>query len=141
MKKLFLEADIDKYNKIMLLLGLKETKRKKTLFKNTYLLTYKKEKEINNFDALKERYMPSSVIPFFFVILLAIIAVAFATTFLILNIVNKDLDKLLYFFLLMIPTFLATLGATGVSIYRYFSELKNIEKIAAIPLLEKEVSK
>ena len=83
--------------------------------------------------------MPKSTIPFFFVILFAVLAFGCATTFLIINFVNKEVDKLLYFYILMLPTFAFTLTATGISFYRYFVELKNIEKKTAIPLLEKEV--
>ena len=83
--------------------------------------------------------MPHSTIPFFMVILFVILAISLATTYLILNIVNKDLDKLFYFYTLMLPTSICTIIATAISFYRYFVELKNIEKMAAIPLLKKEV--
>ena len=139
MKKLFVNSDIDSYSKIFTLLGYKEETRKKTFFKNISLVTYKKEKEVKDFKSLKDRYAPRSTVPFFFVILCAIIAVGFATAFLVINIVNKDIDKLYYFYLLMLPTFFFTLLATGLSFYRYINELKNVEKVAATRLLEKEV--
>ena len=85
--------------------------------------------------------MPHSTLPFFCVIFFVVIAIALATTYLILNIVNKELDKLFYFYTLMLPTSISTLIATAISFYRYFVELKNIEKMAAIPLLKKEVEK
>ena len=139
MKKLYVTSDVDKFSKIHSLLGYKEVKRKKSVFKNTSFVTYEKVKEVPNYKVLKDKYAPYSTVPFFFVILLAALAVSCATTFLILNIVFKDLDKLLYFYLLMLPTFLFTISATGLSFYRYFIELKNIQRVAAIPLLEKEV--
>lgn len=139
MKKLYLNNDIDRFSEIHLLLGYKEVNRKKTIFKNTSLVTYQKERDIKNYKVLKDKYAPYSVVPFFFTILLAALAVSCATAFLIINIVNKNVDKLLYFYLLMLPTFFFTVAATGLSFYRYFVELKNIQRVVAIPLLKKEV--
>ena len=139
MNKLYLNTDVDQFSLIHSLLGYKEISRKKTIFKNTLLVTYEKEREVKNYKVLKDKYAPYSTIPFFFVILFAILAVSCATAFLIINIVNKEIDKLLYFYLLMLPTFFFTVTATGISFYRYFIELKNIQRVAAIPLLKKEV--
>ena len=139
MKKIFITQDIDTYNKIFNLLGYDETKRKNIPLSKLSLVTYKKEREVKNYVTLKDRYMPHSTLPFFCVIFFVVIAIALATTYLILNIVNKELDKLFYFYTLMLPTSISTLIATGISFYRYFVELKNIEKMAAIPLLKKEV--
>ena len=139
MKKIFITEDLDTYNKIFNLLGYNETKRKNIPLSKLSLVTYKKEREVKNYVTLKDRYMPHSTLPFFCVIFFVVIAIALATTYLILNIVNKELDKLFYFYTLMLPTSISTLIATGISFYRYFVELKNIEKMAAIPLLKKEV--
>ncbi|MCR4880083.1 MAG: hypothetical protein K5906_03915 [Bacilli bacterium] len=141
MKKIFLSNDVDKYSKIYSLLGYKEVNRRNSIFKKHSIVTYQKEKEVTNFAYLRERYAPKQAIPFFFVILLIVIAVALATTYLIITITNPDADRLFYFYVLMLPTFFFTLLATGVSFYRYIAELKNIERIAAIPLLEKEINK
>lgn len=141
MKKFFANPDIDNYSKIYTLLGYKEIKRKKTPFKNLSLVTYKKEKDIPNYKILKDRYAPYGTIPFFFVILCAVVAFILATIFLVMTFTSKEDDKLLYFFSFMLPTFFFVLLATGISFYRYFVELKNIERVVAIPLLEKEVNK
>ena len=141
MVKLFRNSDIEAFTPIMKLLGYKETKRSKTIFKDTSLVTYKVEKEVKNQSLLKGKYMPYSTIPFFFVILFAIFAIALATAFLIITITNKDADKLFYFFTLMLPTFLCTLIATGLSMCRYFLELKNIQRMADVTLLKKELEK
>lgn len=141
MKKIFITQDIDTYNKIFNLLGYNETKRKNIPLSKLSLVTYKKEREVKNYVILKDRYMPHSTLPFFCVIFFVVIAIALATTYLILNIVNKDLDKLFYFYSLMLPTSISTLIATAISFYRYFVELRNIEKMAAIPLLKKEIEK
>lgn len=139
MNKLYVNSDIDRFSEIQLLLGYKEVSRKKTIFKNISLVTYEKIKDVKNYKALKDKYAPYSAVPFFFVILLAVLAVSCATAFLIINIVNKEVDKLLYFYMLMLPTFFFTISATGLSFYRYFIELKNIQRVTAIPLLKKEV--
>lgn len=139
MKKLFATSDIDTYNKILDLLGYKETKRESIPLSKISIVTYKKEKEVDNYLSLKDRYMPLSTIPFFMVVFFVIVAVTLATTFLILNLVDKELDKLFYFYTLMLPTSISTLVATGISYYRYFVELKNIERVSAIPLLKKEI--
>ncbi len=139
MRKYFLTKDLNYYVKIYTLLGYQEVQRKPTLSKSVTRVTFRKDKEIDNFAYLKARYAPKTVIPFFFVILFIVLAVALATTFLVISIVNKDADRLFYFCVLMLPTFLCTLLATGISFQRYLAELKNIERIAAIPLLEKEV--
>ena len=141
MKKIFATQDLELYNKSFNLLGFEVVKTRNIPLSKLSLVTYKKEREVKNYPALKDRYMPHSTIPFFCVVFFVIAAVALATTYLILNIVNKDIDKLFYFYTLMLPTSLSTLIATAISFYRYFTELKNIEKLAAIPLLKKEVMK
>ena len=141
MKKLFNNTDIDKYSKIYSLLGYKETKRMNTPFKGISLVSYQKEKDIPNFKSLKDRYAPYGTIPFIFVIFSAAIAIILATLFLIFNFKGEEGDKLTYFFMFMLPAFFFILLATGISFYRYFIELKNMERVVATPLLEKEVNK
>ena len=139
MKKLFKNTDIENYSKIYNFLGFKEVKRSKTLFLDTSLVTYEKEREVKNYQVLRDKYAPHSTVPFFFVVFFVVIAISLATAYLIVNLVNKDIDKMFYFYTLMLPTSIATLIATGISFYRYFNELKNMEKVVAIPLLKKEV--
>lgn len=141
MNKIFNTSEIDDYRKIFDLLGLKETRRKSIPLSHMSLVTYEKEKDVPNYEALKDRYMPRSTIPFFVVIILVIIVIALATAYLIINFTTKGEVKLVYFFSLMMPTSLLTLLATGISFYRYFVELKNVERRAAVLLLEKEVNK
>ena len=141
MNKILITDDLETYNKIFNLLGYEENKRRHIPLSKLSLVSYKKVKEVKNYVALKDRYMPRSTLPFSLVVLFIIIAVSLATTYLILNIVNEELDKLFYFYTLMLPTSISTLIATAISFYRYFVELKNIEKMAAIPLLRKEVEK
>ena len=141
MKKIFHSSDIDRFNRIYNLLGFQEEKRKKLPFSKLSVVTYKKEREVPNYKVLKAKYEPFSTIPFFFVILFVAIAVALATAYLIINFTMKDANKDVYFFSLMLPTSLFTLLAAGVSFYRYFVELKNVERLASVLLLEKEVNK
>ena len=141
MKKLFNSTDIDKYSKIYTLLGYKEVKRSSTPFKGISLVSYQKERDIPHFKSLKDRYAPYGTIPFVFVIFSAAIAIILATVFLIFNFKGDDGNKLTYFFMFMLPAFFFILLATGISFYRYFTEMKNMERVVAIPLLEKEVNK
>ena len=140
MKKLFPSNDVNKYSEIYSLLGYKEVKRTRSVFPKLDVVTYEKERDVANYNVLKDKYAPHSIIPFFFVILFVAIAIACATAYLIINFISKEIDKVPYFFMFMLPTSISTLIATAICFIRYFTELKNIQKIASIPLLKKEVN-
>ena len=140
MTKLFLTEEKDRYDEIVLLLGYKKEKEKKSLIPGYTSIKYSKSKNIKVKDATISNYMPKSHIPFFFVILVIALAFILATTFLILILVNKDSsDRLVLFFSLMLPAFLCLLTATGLTFLRYYVTLRNLRCLASKALIVKEI--
>lgn len=141
MKKFVKNSEIDIFNKLVELLGYQKINVKKVPFEELSLVSYKEERNDDDLSLLRHEYLPMSTPPFILVVISIIFAIGLATTFLLINILNKDIDKLLYFFILMLPAFIFMLLATFISFRRYFATLKNIERYAYIPHLEKKISK
>ena len=141
MKKFVKNTEIELFDKLMNALAYKKLNEKKIPFENLSLITYQSEKEDNETISLRHEYLPMSTPPFSLVILFIVLALALATSFLVLNIINKEIDKMMYFFILMLPAFIFMLLATFISFRRYFATLKNIERFAYIPTIEKKMNK
>lgn len=141
MIKYIKDSEIDIYIKLMNALYYKEVKRNKVPFEELTRVKFKSEKNDEEITSLRRSYLPLSTPPFFLVILFVVLAIIFATAFLILNIANLDINQMLFFFVLMIPAFIFMLSATFISFRRYFATLKNIERFAYIVTLEKKMNK
>ena len=141
MRKLYKSSEADNLNEVVLALGYEEISRKKFITDNLVTIEYKKKEGIN-YPHLEREYMIRSFIPFISVIIPLVIALILVTTYLFLNICIKgDFDKLLYFYILMLPGFLMIIVASGISLWRYFSLLHNLKAVAALPLIKKEIDK
>lgn len=85
---------------------------------------------------------PRFVLPFFILIICAILVVGLATAFLVTYIVFKDnpsYNKYDYFMALMLPAFVLVLVSTGLGIWRYFSIFNNIKIYSSISYIKSEV--
>lgn len=142
MKRIFLTNEADAYIEIINLLGYKTKSNKKSLIKGFSVSSFEKVDNSPLSDEFIKQYMPKSIYPLFYSIVLVIIAILLATAFLVLNFtVINDYNRLIYFFSLMVPTFLLIMGATILSFFRYFNTLRNIRCLASKALILKEKEK
>lgn len=132
MKKIHLTKELDSNEFIMQYLGYKKISSSKFIFPKYTLVNYelKEGHKVNEED---QKHMIRSTIPFFFITILLVIAFILATTFLILNFTYlNESNKLDFFFMLMVPAFFFILGATALSLIRYFITYHNLETVAYI---------
>lgn len=135
MKLYIADTDITSYNEVIKFQGYEEIKRKKSLIKGYSYVFYEKKMDVN---PIYEQYKFKNAVPTIYMIICLAIAFILATTFLILNFTLPNFDKLLYFFILMLPAFLFLLVGTLFSLFKYFNNIHNLDTLSKIMLAKKE---